>query len=156
MMREEIAVLPARPGSVAEWEDLLVRLEIAPRAARLSIEELEDAESAARALETATLREAGIGRLLEIAARLPEPARRLDDRDAPTREPAALSLRFASLRARTFALVQRRGLEVWDWEVPLDDGVSVTVFQLLQWLAGRDARLLAELRATSGAGWSRC
>lgn len=156
MMSEEIAGLPTRPGSVAEWEDLLVRLEIAPRAARLSIEEVEDAEGAARALESATVREAGIGRLLEVATRIPEPARRLDPQDAPTREPAALSLRFASLRARTFAMVQRRGLEVWDWETRLDGGEPVTVFQLLQWLAALDARLLADLRATSGAGRSRC
>ncbi|HEX5726048.1 MAG TPA: hypothetical protein VFX98_11320, partial [Longimicrobiaceae bacterium] len=60
------ASLPARPPSAAEWEELLVRLEIAPRAARLA---LEDAGARAGALRGPLLhlvrRERWLARALE-------------------------------------------------------------------------------------------
>lgn len=152
---EEAGELPARPDSVAEWEDLLVRLEIAPRAVRVTLEEVEDSTSAARALRTAAYREAEVGRLLESAADLPQSAGREDGVLAEDGL-SALSIRFASLRARTFALVQRRGLEVWEWRAPLPSGSAVTVYQLLLWLAKQDAALLAELRRARRGGRDGC
>ncbi|HEX6925643.1 MAG TPA: hypothetical protein VF167_09435 [Longimicrobiaceae bacterium] len=152
---EEARELPTRPDSVAEWEDLLVRLEIAPRAVRVTLEEVEDRTSAARALRSATYREAEVGRLLEVAADLP----RSVGREAGVLAEdglSDLSIRFASLRARTFAMVQRRGLEVWEWRAPLPSGFPVTVHQLLLWLAKQDAALLAELRRVRRSGWGGC
>jgi hypothetical protein len=84
-----------------------------------------------------------------------ERAARLDRAGAPAAveegplSAADIARRFASLRARTFAMVQRRGLEVWEWSAPLDGSQPVTVHQLLQWLVYCDGRLLAELREAS-------
>ena len=137
----EMAAYAERPDSVGEWEDLLVRLEIVPRVARNAVEDVRDVAAALRALSEAIEREREVGRLLEEAAGIggggsggavQEP----DD-------PLGLVRRFAGLRARTFAMVQRRGLEVWDWRVDGDG----TVFQLLSWLAGHDGDLMARLRA---------
>ena len=62
-------------------------------------------------------------------------------------DPLGRVRRFAGLRARTFAMVQRRGLDVWDWRVEGDG----TVYQLLRWLAEHDASLLTRLRAATAA-----
>jgi hypothetical protein len=56
-----------------------------------------------------------------------------------------LADRFAAVRARNFAMVQRRGVDVWEWAGELD-GLRVTVYQLLSWLMRSDAALLAALR----------
>ena len=54
------------------------------------------------------------------------------------------------MRARNFAMVQRRGVDVWEWAGELD-GVRVTVYQLLSWLMRRDAEALAALRSPAPA-----
>jgi hypothetical protein len=46
-------------------------------------------------------------------------------------------------------MVQRRGLEVWQWSAPLGGGGSATVHQVLLWLSTRDAELLSGLRAAA-------
>lgn len=156
MTHEEVEALPARPESVAEWEDLLLRLEIVPRVVRNTVDEVVNATAAHRVLAAATEREARVGRWLEVASRIVEPGRRAQEEGDGAGDAAAASLRFASLRARTFAMVQRRGLEVWDWRGPLNGGPSVTVHQLLCWLAGRDAHLLADLRAATASEQGEC
>lgn len=145
---EQIATLAARPESVMDWEDLLLRLEIVPRVVRNTVDDLVNDALGARLLDEATDRERRVGDWLERAAGL--------ERDGPPVEvdggsvsPADLARRFASLRARTFAMVQRRGLEVWEWSAPLDGAQHVTVHQLLQWLVYSDGRLLADLRAAT-------
>lgn len=152
---DQISRIPARPDSVADWEELLVRLEIVPRVVRNTADEVEDTPSAVRLLRAAVGREAEVGRWLDLASGADEPASHRGDSGAGA-DVAELSLRFASLRARTFAMVQRRGLEVWRWEGPLSDGVSVTLHQLLLWLAGRDAVLLADLREATRTASAGC
>lgn len=145
MTSEELGGFPHQPPSVAEWEDLLVRVEIAPRVVRNLLEERDAGAPTRRILQEAVRREAAVGRILETAAgggEVASPAATSFPDDAE-----GLALRFASLRARTFAMLQRRGLEVWGWEARLEDGGRATVFQLLGWLVGRDAATLAELRA---------
>jgi hypothetical protein len=155
MRVDETSALPHRPESVGEWEDLLVRLEIVPRVVRNTVDEGASGDDAVRLLRTATEREAEVGRWLEAASGLDEPGRPPFDSGIAA-DATALALRFASLRARTFAMVQRRGLEVWDWSAPLGDGGSATVHQVLVWLSGRDAELLTGLRATALAARVAC
>lgn len=156
MRAEEIATLPPQPESVAEWEDLLVRLEIVPRVVRNTIDEVVNAAAASRVLSEAARREREIGAWLETASRM-EGVRSGDDLAADSAgDPAELAYRFASLRARTFAMVQRRGLDVWQWQASLRDGPAVTAHQLLFWLTRRDARLLADLRNAAAGGQGGC
>ena len=143
MKSEELCDFTARPPSVGEWEELLVRLEIVPRVVRNALEEWEAGEPTAAVLRQALDREGEVGRLLETAAGHSPTAAPSPPASADAVE---LAHRFASLRARTFAMVQRRGLEVWDWEAEVGDGESATVHQLLSWLAARDGEMLAALR----------
>jgi hypothetical protein len=154
MVGEEFAALPEQPASVADWEDLLVRLEIVPRVVRNAVEEVENSASAVEVLTLAADREVEVGRWLEAAARIGEPGERAAD--AAAADVAELALRFASLRARTFAMLQRRGVDVWRWQGPLRGGGSATVNQLLLWLAGRDAVLLSELRRSARSDPAGC
>lgn len=153
MRVDETAGLPPRPESVGEWEDLLVRLEIVPRVVRNTVDDSAAGEDAVRLLRAATEREAEVGKWLEAASGLAEPGRSRSD---PGADAADLALRFASLRARTFAMVQRRGLEVWQWSAPLADGESATVYQVLLRLSTRDAELLSGLRAAALAARVAC
>lgn len=150
MTSEELESYPPLPPSVAEWEDLLVRLEIAPRAVRNLLEEWEGGADTVGVLRAAVAREAGVGHWLETAAGVADtiaPAPDTLHADA-----GALALRFAALRARTFAMLQRRGLEVWAWEGETGDGGTVTVYQLIGWLVERDGVLLAGLRQGARVG----
>jgi hypothetical protein len=135
--------LPVAPASELEWEDLLVRLEIVPRVVRNTLEEVSG-PAAAETLARMVATEAAVGRWLEaIATGGAAPAAAPLDGQA---DAESLSRRFASLRARTFAMVQRRGLEVWRWEAGLEDGAPVSAYQLLSALAAHDGAALAELR----------
>ena len=155
MRVDETAGLPPRPESVAEWEDLLVRLEIVPRVVRNTVDESAAGEGALRLLRIATEREAAVGRWLEAASGVDEPGRPPFDPGSGA-DPGDLALRFASLRARTFAMVQRRGLEVWEWSAPVGGGGSATVHRVLLWLSARDAELLSGLRAAALAARVAC
>lgn len=145
------AAFPARPASVGEWEELLVRLEIAPRAIRNALEELPEGSPApGEALLGLLSMEAMAGEWLRAVQQglpgVPEhaisavwPADEADPAGAVLRE-------FTQRRARNFAAVQRRGLGVWDWA--LDDPAygRVAAYQLLAALARSDARILAAIR----------
>ena len=155
MRVDEMEGLPPRPESVGTWEDLLVRLEIVPRVVRNAVDDRAAGDDAERLLRAATEREAEVGRWLEAAAGVDEPGRRPFESGLDSGA-ADLALRFASLRARTFAMVQRRGLEVWQWSAPLGGGGSVTVHQVLIWLSARDADLLSGLRAAAPAARVAC
>ena len=154
MAPEELAALPALPEAVAEWEDLLVRLEIMPRALQGALEEPHAGGERTEATLSALLtREVRVGRWLEEAAFGSAEATEgtwpagMDDR--------WLADRFAAVRARNFAMVQRRGVDVWNWSGQLD-GTPVTVYQLLSGLVRADAAVLGALRrpgqAASGVG----
>lgn len=148
---DAFAELARVPPSVGDWEDLLLRLEIVPRVVRNTVADVAGGAPAIPPLREAVAREVEVGRWLEVAAGIAEPghgATHPAQLDADGADADALSLRFASLRARTFAMVQRRGLEVWGWEAPFAGaaGRELTVYQLLGWLARRDGDLLAALR----------
>ncbi|HEV2146941.1 MAG TPA: hypothetical protein VGR37_06045, partial [Longimicrobiaceae bacterium] len=68
----------------------------------------------------------------------------------------AAAERFGSLRMRTFAMAQRRGVEVWAWESPDPAGRPVTVYQLFTRMVRDDSELLAALRGRSRAEGTAC
>ncbi|HEX2081056.1 MAG TPA: hypothetical protein VHG08_25365 [Longimicrobium sp.] len=138
--------LPARPPSEVEWEDLLVRLEIAPRALRIAVDEAPPAHPAVReALLSGVAAESALQATIEAM---------VEGREAPdgrggegVRDPAGAPLgRFAQLRARTFAMEQRRGLNVWEWTAKGGAWPGATAYQLLQAAARTDAMLLDAVR----------
>jgi hypothetical protein len=155
------AAFPARPDDVAGWEELLVRLELAPRVLRNTLEELDDSPTA--------VRQAVLPSLVGLVARelaATESLRALREGEGwpagtgPEAIPGGRVARewlvhFAELRARNFAAVQRRGLDVWDWAAPHPEHGTVTAFQLLSRLAQEDGRTLAEIRHLLHAT-SRC
>ena len=149
MAPEELALLAAMPPAVAEWEDLLVRLEIMPRALRGTLEDSRVDEDAEREVLFELLdREIRVGRWLEeVASGTGEPHAL---QPPPRTDTRWLEERFASVRARNFAMVQRRGVDVWAWAGRLE-GARVTVYQLLTGLVRADATALAALRDRNGA-----
>lgn len=140
---------PARPPSEVEWEELLVHLEVYPRILRNALEEAPDgAERARPLLERLAAREGWLSEALE--------ALRQDGRVEPGAAPpapgapdaAALAWRIDSLRARSFARVQRRGLEVWEWSAAWGGGGErVAAYPLLRQVALDDGEALAAVRA---------
>lgn len=145
--------LAERPPSEVEWEDLLVRLEITPRALRLAVDDGGgDSPELRRTLGAVVGREAWWGdRLRDIRegrgfdGKVAFGPVQVDGREATAPELVAI---FARLRDQNFAQVQRRGLGVWDWKAPTDGGSgTITAYQALQLMARMDAQTLAELRA---------
>jgi hypothetical protein len=157
MRHELLARLPERPPSEVEWEDLLFRLELMLRAIRVVLEEIPQAGS----------RSGRDGILHEMVGRERFVARFLEEAAAPTgavegsaggaaaagEDPVRLFLR---LRARNFAMVQRRGIDVWNWSGGADDAGRATVYQVLSHLAAGDVAALAELRSHTRAGADSC
>lgn len=156
---KSFAAYPAEPADIAEWEDLLVRFEIMPRALRNTLERvsLEDAARAAllRLLAREEWAVETFGALREASAASAPPSEAEEPLD-PGGDLEDLAVRIAQRRAKNFAQVQRRGLEVWGWSAPLGEHGGVTTFQLLRWLVAGDVAALAALRAAaradSGAG----
>ncbi|MDQ3557242.1 MAG: DinB family protein [Gemmatimonadota bacterium] len=158
-MRPDVfASLPARPLSIAEWEDLLIRVEITPRALQHVLEELPagadggaaaDGRSVAEHVRHLAHREAEVGGWIEaLREGTPLPSA---GAEPATEEIQEAQGRFTRLRARNFAAVQRRGIDVWEWAAPRSDGGTVTTFQLLGYLARHDALHLAALHAVRKA-----
>lgn len=148
----------ALPPSVAEWEELLVRLEIAPRALRMAVEELPPGDHPAvrRRLAEAVAGErtalAHVDALRDGAPLEAAPSFEDDAGDAGEGT-AARAAEFARLRARLFARVQRRGLEVPAWTSPLPGGGGVTAYAYLGAVVRRDGETLAAVRrAVRGEG----
>jgi hypothetical protein len=154
-LADDLLSYPARPESEFEWEDLLVRVEVMCRALRVTLEEIGDGEPAVeRILAGLAAREEDARRLLEDAAEVA--AGRSPSLSAPSQVVSFQEdnlARFLRLRVRNFAMVQRRGIDVWDWTVRLEDGRRATVYQLLGHLAASDVETLAALRgAARGTG----
>jgi len=147
---------PAAPPSEVEWEDLLVRYELGPRALRIAIEDAEGEAAAAetvgdlvRVLTVHELRAAALfaamrdGRPVDTQPRV--------EMLSPT--PRAAYERYAGLRARNFATVQRRGIEVWEWRTEAPHAGPVTAHQLILASTALDGETLAGVRlALRGAG----
>ncbi|HEU4561685.1 MAG TPA: hypothetical protein VFS20_27920 [Longimicrobium sp.] len=156
-MSSPIAFAP-RPPSEIEWEELLVRYEIGPRALRIALDD-GDANGPARQRACDLLRALVFNELWTAAqfeamrAGIPVS----DDQSPRTEvlpdEPRALIDRFERLRSRNFAAVQRRGLEVWGWHTEAHPHGQVTAHQLIQASVALDGETLASVReALRGAG----
>jgi hypothetical protein len=151
MIPRDLRTLPARPPSEVEWEDLLVRLEIMPRALRVAIEDAPADAAMAEALEEAVGNEVRIQQELEAMSRgVESPVSVVVDLTDDS--PRGLLAQFTRLRARTFAMVQRRGLNVWAWTSRGSDFEGTTAYQFLQAAAASDGAALAAIR---GAGRER-
>lgn len=140
---------PPRPVSEVEWEDLLLRIEVMPRALRFALEEMgRDSSRVAEVLRDLAENEDRARRFLEAALGLE--ANSVPTADEAT-QPIALKAdamdRFMRLRVRNFAMAQRRGIAIWELSVPVESGERATVHQLFAYLAETDARALKALRA---------
>jgi hypothetical protein len=146
MWRESSAGVARRPESEVEWEDLLVRLELMPRALRIILEELDRGrEAVAELLDTLSAREAEARAFLESAVLAAE-GLSLSPGGAQVAAVEEDTVdRFVRIRTRNFAIVQRRGIEVWEWE-GTGEYAGATVFQLLTGLVRSDVEALATLR----------
>jgi hypothetical protein len=134
------------PSSEVEWEELLVRLEIMPRALRFVLDGVESSRDAAVILDELVAREERAGMLLERAA---GSSGQVVSRGAAEGADAALASRvecFIRQRSRNFAIVQRRGVDVWGWSMTSPGGTEISAFQLLAFLARGDVTTLAALR----------
>ena len=146
-----------RPRDIGEWEDLLVRYELGPRAVRHALEEAEEnagahplsSDSLVDQLAHLVRREADAGAWLQaLSEGHPlSPWGEAASRAEVETEAAARTLdRFAELRARNFARVQRRGVDVWEWESVHPDHGPITAFQLLAWQVRHDGLHLVRIR----------
>jgi hypothetical protein len=147
---------PAAPPSEVEWEELLVRYELTPRALRAVLDDVE-LEGGARDRVGDLLRALVVNELqvteLFAAMRDARPVLREPRIEMMSAEPRAAYERFAALRGRNFAAVQRRGLEVWGWRAESPETGSVTAHQLILASTALDAETLAGVReALRGAG----
>lgn len=143
------------PADIAEWEELLARFELMPKAVSSSLAQIDahwaqihpvlagmlTRESwAAEAL--GALRGAG-----ELPA-TPNPRAPAVSRDDGER--VAVCRQLADLRGRNFAQLQRRGLGVWEWLAERPGGVPLTTNRLIRHLVQQDGRSLQALRALAG------
>jgi hypothetical protein len=129
-----------------EWEDLLLRLEIAPRALRVAADDAAHGEPLERLLAEAVHREGLWGERLEHLRE----GRRLPAPDVPPEARAAASASleaFGRERARNFARLQRRGLDVWQWRAETSSGELITAHQLIRMRLLEDAEVLRAIRA---------
>lgn len=153
--------LPALPPSEVEWEDVLLRMEIMQRVLRNTLEDVpEDDAYGTELLSDLVDRERRAGRWLEAVSTGAGP--RGPDGAAPAAEGEgrpgthALADRFVGLRARNFAMLQRRGLEVWRWTAEFEGYGPISAYQLVTWLVAEDVRALALLRERAPGGKRTC
>lgn len=149
----------ARPPSEVEWEDLLVRYEIGPRALDLALDDAAEMDGGARARVCDLLRALVVNELCTAAAfetmriGAPAPASSTPRIEVMSDDAGEIYERYARLRGRNFAAVQRRGLEVWAWHADLHPHGDVSAHQLIQASVVMDAETLAAVRETiRGAG----
>ena len=154
MIHPDPRTLPARPPSEVEWEDLLVRLEIMPRALRVAIEDAPaDSPALVDTLRDGVRAEAALQGMLEAMVDGRElPADSAPGGDEMPMDAPALLAEYARLRTRSFVMVQRRGLNVWDWQVRGGTCPGATAYQLFQAAAQTDGMLLAAIRGAGREG----
>ncbi|MQA90656.1 MAG: hypothetical protein GEU90_10535 [Gemmatimonas sp.] len=154
MNPDSVLCYSPRPESEVEWEDLLVRLEVMPRALSLLLEDRDSTGGQSTDLLESLL-EAELFTCFFLAQAASLPVTPVGD--PANRSPATDSVdRFVRLRARNFAIVQRRGIDVWLWKAEVGDGVSATVYQVLRALAERDSTVLAGVRGLTDTGAGGC
>jgi len=148
-----------RPPSEVEWEDLLVRYEIGPRALDLALDDAAEMDGAARVRVGDLLRALVVNELWTAAAfetmrtGAPAPPSSTQQVEVLGDDAGEIYARYARLRGRNFAAVQRRGLEVWAWHADLHPHGDVSAHQLIQASVALDGETLAAVRETiRGAG----
>lgn len=140
-----------------EWEDLLVRLELMPKALRVLIEDIDDnAAPVGLLLRDLIAREKFVRNFMERAAAMEMSPSEQDVEAQPARRQRDALDRFVRLRTRNFAMVQRRGIDVWQWEGRTDGEHRATIFQVLTLLAREDVSALAAVRSFATTGVSVC
>jgi hypothetical protein len=153
----QTASLPARPAALPEWEDLLVRFEIMPRALRVTLEEAgRDPVGAAGILRRMVVSETLFSHWIERASPGGAVTEDRPSDSARSGDLPALADRFASLRSRNFAMLQRRGIDVWEWAAPLEGAGLVTAHQMVASLVLDDAAALRALREGARLGAAAC
>lgn len=154
-----VSAFPARPGGLQEWEDLLVRFEIMARVLRVTLEDAEREPAVAmRVLRRIIRDEADLSTWLHHARAPGEPPSPAPPggEAAETEDSRALVDRFISLRSRNFAMLQRRGVEVWEWAAPVRGAGVVTAYQMVTARVRGDAAALRELREGLRLGAAAC
>lgn len=143
----DLASLPARPPSEVEWEELLVRLEIAPRALAIAVEETPPADpDVARVLRSGVRRERELRAALEAMHAGGEASPPAGPEPAAEADAGELLAELARLRSRNFAFVQRRGVDVWEWRVEGGPLGGTTAYQLLRATMRSDREMLERIR----------
>jgi hypothetical protein len=145
-LQDRLLVFPARPPSEVEWEELLARLDLAPRAFQLAAEDAAGNPRVAPVLASALALESWFAAALkELQAGGTIP---LDFGAAGGAGTVREALDgFSALRARNFAALQRRGISVWDWSAATrEEGGRVTTYQAASAVVEMDGRHLAVLR----------
>lgn len=145
---------PAVPDSEVEWEDLLYRLELMLKGLPIALEQIDQPEQAVEVVRDLVDREAEVAAFLRNAC-LDEPVDGAFAIDAEAQgDLKRMAAEFLRLRARVFAIVQRRGIEVWSWKGSLASGHRGTIYRVLRHLQQSDTRALAALRQPEAA--ARC
>jgi hypothetical protein len=151
MFATDPRTLPARPPSEVEWEDLLVRVEIMPRALRVAIE-----DAPADAPDLLDILQAALGLEGELQLQLlamVDGAPMLDAFGVAFPEgistPDEYVAEYGRWRMRNFVMLQRRGINVWEWRVRGGRHDGATAYQLLLAAAVRDGEILAAVRETA-------
>lgn len=155
---ESLLSFPPRPASEFEWEDLLVRIEMMPRVLRVAMEDVSPDDPEIRSLVGELVdQEIWTFRFLEEAAAHAEGW--AVDSSSTAHVPAPLDddgvRRFERLRAKNFAILQRRGIAVWEWRPTSGEDSGPTVHQLLAHLAECDVATLGRIR-TAVRGSDAC
>jgi hypothetical protein len=168
MAADPFSAVPAMPPGIAAWEELLIRLELGPRAVRITLEGAAPGDWVGRTDEAGWNAAAHLAHLAaresEVAAWLAalrdgtalEPWRDAPDAgtfvDVGTGAIERDVYAYTERRSRNFAAVQRRGLEVWDWRSDHPEHGPVSTYQLLSYLVQHDGRHLARLRLALRGG----
>lgn len=152
----DYAVYLDAPESEVEWEELLVRYELGPRALRVALDDLGDDEGMAERvgdlLRGLVLNELQAAALF-AAMREREPVSTEPRMEMLASTPRAAYERYTELRGRNFATLQRRGIEVWAWRTEAPVGGTVTAHQLVLASTALDGETLAGIRMVPrGAG----
>jgi hypothetical protein len=148
-LQDRLMIFPERPPSEVEWEELLARLDLAPRAFQLASDDaagnprVEPVLASAFALENwfaVALKELRAGGMIPLDFGFTRAA------GGATTAREVLE-GFSALRARNFAALQRRGIDVWEWSAATkEEGGRVTTFQAASAVVEMDGRHLAVLR----------
>lgn len=140
---------PEVPASEVEWEALLERLEVGPRAIRLAV---EDAGTVGDALHLIVGRAVGREQLAKETLEQLRGGSLLRQFNpnllhspivAEGMTVTDLLDLFTGLRTQNFAQVQRRGIEVWEWRASRANGVWLTSYRLLTLMAHLDGETIA-------------